>query len=405
MPTLYLRPGFLSEQESKEVASRQLLSFLFIPPSKEEKKRVSCSAGTAPSKSLFSFKALPKNAFTKGSALFNWSSRNIYDVDGRLLFRDQTIRLGSGNELQVRTAGSDLLRTPVWSIRAGAASDIEALIAKALSVIRRRRNLEPLLVDNEATVRLVCYSYPKLGILCYSRTDPATRFVIDLWDLIIIPLDSSERHPPPESVITIWSPYDMVVPATLGQFRSQWNRRMALLPVLPKTVRDLPNAIMKARSSILEEHTTNPELIRIAQTNNVRCAAATAQMILQHHGITRRQHVIALAMNTNSSSGAEPLDQVKAIPGLTNNQLQATLDKETSFSEAKMEILQNRPFKTGGAGHARACGGFKLEEGDKNWLYIYDPWPSNTKEDNIYYEAWDVDYHANYMYVQPQLLT
>src|SRR5215218_4011612 len=250
MPTLHLRPKFLSERESKKVASRQLLSFLFIPDSKREKKRLLSAAEPAPSKSLFSLKALPRDAYIKGAALFNWTSRNIYDVDGRLLFRDQTIKLGSGDELQVRTAGSDLLRTPVWSLRAGPASDIEGLIARALAALRNRRDLEPWLVDKETTVRLVCYSYPKIGILCYSRADPATRFVIDLWDLKnIIPLDSAEQHPPPESVITVWSPYDMVVPATLGHFRSLWSRNIALLPVLPKTVRGLPEAIRAARAS------------------------------------------------------------------------------------------------------------------------------------------------------------
>lgn len=403
MPTLNLRPTFLSERESKKVASRQLLSFLFIPATKREKKRIPYGAEPAPSKSLFSFKALPKHAFTKGPALFNWKSRNIYDVDGRLLFRDQTIKLGAGNELQVRTAGSDLLRTPVWSLSAGPASDIDGLIAKALSVLRHRHDLKPLLVDNEATVRLVCYSYPKLGILCYSQADPAVRFVIDLWDLIIVPVESCEQHPPPESVITVWSPYDMVVPATLGHFRSLWSRNMALLPLLPKTCRALPNAIMQARTSILEERTTNPELKKVWQTTSVRCAAATAQMILGHHGINLRQVNIATAMQTDSVTGATPENQASAIPSLSNYKLIAELDKSTTPSEAQAEIRQNRPFKTGSVGHARACGGFKREAGDKNWLYIYDPSPANAGR--IGYEAWEAGYHLNYMYVRPLLST
>jgi hypothetical protein len=438
MPTLNLRPAFLSEQESQVIASRRLLSFLTLPDSEGEKKRVARGAesaprkpllrrllsfliflatkiwkkhiahgaGSAPSKSLFSFAALPKDAFTTGPALFNWTNRDIYDVDGRLLFRDQTIKLDRGNELQVRTAGSDLLRTPVWSVRAGPVLDVEGQITKALSALGERCDLKPLLVDDEATVRLVCYSYPKLGILCYSLEDPAVRSVIDLWELNIIPLDYSEQCPPAESVITVWSPYDFVVPATLGHYCSKWRRNIALLPALPKSVEALPMAIMEARTSILEECTTQPELTLVGQLTNTFCAAATAKMILLYYGIEPdgihpKQGTIATDMHTNRSTGADPVDQVNAIPTLTHDKLLAELDETTSFSEAKEEIRQGRPFKTGGASHARACDGFKVEEGEQNWLHIYDPWPPNQGQ--ISYEAWEAGHHINYMYVRPKL--
>jgi hypothetical protein len=397
MAKLNLQPQFLTEHASKKIASRQILSFLTLSAPKA-KARIRAGSRRTLNRSLFSLDALPEKAFRGGRALFNWTSRDIYDVDGRLLFRDQTIDLGSGNEWSVRTAASNWLRAPVWSVEAGPALDVEGLMAEALAELRNKPDLEPLFVDDEEDVRLVSYSYPKLGILCYSRTDPAAKFVIDIGDLSIIPLDSFECQDNPESATAVWSPYDIVVRSTIAEFRSLWQFNLTLLPELPKTVRDLPKAIEAAMAFTIEEEETNPELVRTGQQTNVFCAAATAQMILQHHNITKNQNEIAGVMNTGPE-GAFPLNQVKAIPILTHNRFLAEPDKHIGFSEAKIEIHQNRPFKIGGPMHARACGGFKVENGNKNWLHIYDPWPSN--QGKIYYEAWEAENQVNYMYVRP----
>jgi hypothetical protein len=74
-------------------------------------------------------------------------------------------------------------------------------------------------------------------------------------------------------------------------------------------------------------------------------------------------------------------------------------DTDPSFVEAQIEILADRPFKIGNSIHARAVGGFRAEEGDKNWLYIYDPEP--TKQGRVYCATWNPDYHRNFMYVRP----
>jgi len=401
MPTLEVQPEFLSDQDSKVIASRQMLSFLAVPETNGDEQVIPTGPTTAPSKFLFSLGALPEDAI-EGPTLFKWTSRDIYDVDGRLLLRDQTINLGNGNEWRVRTAASDLLRTPVWSVKAGPSLNVGGLVAEALTALEKHHNFEPLPPDTEERTRLVAYSYPRLGIPCRRRNNPDGKFVIDLGDLSILALDSPDSQQNPESVTAVWSPYDIVVRSTIAQLRSLWKRNMALLPVLPQTIGDLPEAIKTARASILEEKTTNPELILDPQQTNEFCAAATAKMILEHHDISKTQSEIALAMNTGPS-GALPVDQVEAIPSLTDDQLLATLDETTSLNEAKMEICQNRPFKTGGPIHARACGGFKVEAGGKNCLYIYDPWPPN--QGDCYYENWDANRHANYMYVRARLFS
>lgn len=400
MPRLDIQPEYLSEQESREIASRQILSFL-IPSAGDAAAPRPDELRPAPSKSLFSLDALPEWAVGGGPAVFNWKSRDIYDVDGRLLFRDHTIDIGHGNEWRVRTAGSNLLRTPVWSVGAGPALNIEDLVARALAALRDKTDLEPLFADDEKDVRVVSHSYPKLGILCRSRSD-AAKFVIDLGDLSIIPLGYPGRQENPESVTAVWSPYDIVVPPTIAHFRLLWERNMALLPSLPKSVEGLHGAVRAARASVVEEQIINPELVLVGQQTNRFCAAATAKMLLEHYGISRSQEEIADAMHIGVG-GAFPADQVSAIPVLADSRLLAELDVTTSFSEAQDEIRHNRPFKTGGPIHARACSGFKVEEGRRNWLYIYDPWPSN--QGRIYYEAWEAQKNLNYMYVRPLLFS
>ncbi len=393
-----LQPDFLSVQASKEIASRQMLSFI-IPPGTEAERTLTAGRGHAPDRPFFSLDMLPDGAIGEWPELFNWVSRDIYDVDGLLLFRDQTIDLGSGNEWHVRTAASDLLQMPVWSVAAGPALNVEALIEKALAVIRESTDLEPFIADGEEDVRLVAYNYPKLGILCNSRTAPDVKFVFDIGRRLVIPLDSVEPQENPESVTAIWSPYDVVVRSTIAHFRWLWKREMDLLPVPPKIGENLRKVIMRARESIKEEE-TSPALILIPQLTPLFCAAATAEMILRQHGIKDKdQNALAYDMDIGPH-GAHPDNQVRGINmGLTSRVIRAEPDVTPSFEEAKIEILAERPFKSGYPGHARAVGGFRTELGDKNSLHIYDPYPEN--QGRILWERWSEKLNRNYMYVRP----
>jgi hypothetical protein len=388
-----VQPSFLKEEQSRVIASRQLLSFLTVPsePTTEQEKR-------APSKRLFSLGGIPQDAFTNKPGLLNWKSRPIYDVDGELLFWDQTLPLTSGNEFHVRIAGSDLLRTPVWNIGAGPTMDVDGLISKALLFIQATGDLKPLIVEGETTVRLTCYGYPRLGILCSSQAELSAQFVVDLWDWTKIRVEPKALNPP-ESVITVWSPYDLVNRSTLADFRSRWERDIELLPLLPPTIDGFSNAVRMAQTSIIEERTTNPELVKTGQETGYYCAAATAQMILEQHGFTELTQIeIANLMLTNPTNGATPLNQERAIRPLTDSRLKGVLDQTASVLEAKREIRANRPFKIGLASHARACGGFKTETGGREWLYLYDPLP--TRKGRVYYEPWQSSRPIDFMYVQ-----
>ena len=396
MPTLDLRLEFLNEEETKKIATRQMLSFLRPASEPPEEDVEPLLRRHAPSEALFSLGALPEGSFTEGPALFDWQSRDIYDVDGRLMLRDHTIDLGEGNEWRVRCAVSNLLRTPVWTVRAHRNLNVDGRIEKALAALRENPDLKPKFVDDETTVRLVSHNYPKLGILC-ERSDDSTNFVYDIGDSTIIPVHSNEEEINPESDTLIWSPYDIVVSSTIVRFRSIWYRDLTALPELPESVNDLPMAIVKAQGKIEQKHLTRPEVQLSPQENPQFCAPASAQMIMHHHGVNKSQDEIWAAMKKNPQGGVNPEDQVPAIFQVSKGVLRAEGDDTVSFEEAQREICAHRPFKAAVPQHARVCGGFRVDVDGKTWLYIYNPEP--LLQGGIYWEAFEANRLNDFMYV------
>ena len=399
-------PEYLAEQACKETATRQMLSFILDPAAEADLQpetgssaakslQVSLPKGGIGNDPLLSLRALPVDAIG-GPSIFNWKNTDIYDIDGLLLFRDQTIDLDGDNEWRVRTAASNLLRNPVKSIHIGPALDLKALKVKALQEIQKYANLIPLFVNDEEDVRLVCYSYPNLGILCH-LTNSSEQFVIDINRLEVIPVNSPQLSDNPESLTSTWSPYDIVVRSTIAHLNQLWKRNIELLPSLPGNVEDLHRAVRDAKASILEVHETDPPLSLIPQEDNHNCAAAAARMIFQFHDIDKEEREIADSMHTGNN-GATPEDQVNGINTLLGRSFRAELDPTATLSEAQTEIRANRPFKTGGSGHARAVGGFRTDIGDQNWLHIYDPEPSH--QGRICVEAWDEQYNKNFIYIR-----
>jgi hypothetical protein len=393
MPSL--DPYLLSEQECKEIATRMLLFFITLSDTQAERSPQERLATGEP---LLSFDALPDGAIGDGPALFNWMSHDIYDVDGLLLFRDQALDLGFGYELCVRVAACDLLKTQVYCVKTERHMNLKALKERALAHLRSDPDLEPFIAEGEEDVRIVAYSYPKLGILCRPQTDSAAKFVVDLRDLVITPVVPDSTQENPESEIAVWSPYDIVVRSTISHLRWLWKRNMDLLPALPKSLKALPGEISRARASIPPIVRVKPPLELIAQEEPNYCAAAAVQMILKHHGENFGQTTIAQAINT-VTGGSLPEDQVAGINNLVGTKLRAELDDQPSPEKAQCEILANRPFKVGGPVHARTVRGFSILAGNKTWLDILDPNPPN--QGSCCFEPWDVNYHDNFVYVRP----
>lgn len=380
-------PPTLSEEETTMIASRQLLEFLRVPT----------EAGPnwdAPSKRGFLLSALPEGA---NVGAFPWSTMNeLFDVNGRLLFRDYVLDQGRGAELRIRTAASDLLRAPVWAVSSGPKLDLAGLTKVALSAMKNATigSLKP--IKFKGRVNWVVYSYPKIGIRCTLDTSPADEFIFDIGDHSVTPVNAFMTHSDPEDVTIAWSPFDTIAPSTIGLYRARWRKHFDSLPQVPARAANLKSALEATESTTVEERSVNPELQIVGQETDVYCALATAQMLLAHHGVIRSQDEIAEAMQVGRS-GTSVQNQLSGFAVLSENMLAASLDETTSFSDGKLEILSNRPFKSGIPGHARACGGFKVQD-EKCWLYIYDPWP--PRQGSVYYENWDAVMHTNFIYLR-----
>src|SRR4029078_9460007 len=124
MASFKFQPEYLTQETCKENATPQMLSFILDPESE-------CKSDPWHDP-LLSRDVLQDEAFADGPAILNWTSHNIYDVDGLLVFLDNTLDMGGGKEWRVRTAASDVLQTPVKSIYVGSKLDLEGLAAKAL---------------------------------------------------------------------------------------------------------------------------------------------------------------------------------------------------------------------------------------------------------------------------------
>lgn len=377
-------PTYLTQQQSRLFASRQMLTFLFVPEGPDTDD---------PFEDLFSVDSLPENAFTDDHELFNWKSRTIYDVDGLELFHDHSIELGSENEITVRVASSERLGTPVWSVSSGR-KYVDRLTEKTLAFISSKPELDPVSGPGKPKVMIVCYSYPKLGILCRSGK-AKERVVVDLADPIIIPVDRPEEPKYP-SLKTVWSPYDKVTRGRIGFNRWFWHRKVASLPEWKVTRENLRPQVIMFMQSVVKKH-TEPKLSLVGQQTDFYCAPATAHMILKQHGQDISQNDIADIMGTDPGFGSGLQAQEDAIAALTGGSLEGDLDHSETFAKAKSEIDANRPFKSGTVtDHARACGGYKLA-GDTRSLRVFDPWPSNQGE--VRWEDWDAGIHENFMYV------
>lgn len=374
----------ITESESLNIAKSQILSFIEINYEGALNKK-------AESKKYFDFDFLPE-----GSLVTNgWKTREIYDIHLDLIFRDHILDISTEEEIRVRVSANNALITPVWSVKAGVKLDFEEAKSTALAYIKSNlKDLTP--VKLEGKVPLVCYSYPKMGVIC--NDERGNLSAVDIYDYSVIEQDLIGKSSEAEQV-TMWSPMDMINTSSIGMYKETWKGIFESLPKYQAT--DLYQQVEKASGNVIENCIVNPELKIEGQETDVYCAVATAKMLLQHHGILVGQSELAFLMKTGSSGTSNP-NQIEGIIVGSQYELNATFDRTATFEEGKNEILNNRPFKSAITGHARACGGYKIEKNGRVFLYIYDPWPPNKGE--IYYEDWESEYHTNYIYVRPKML-
>ncbi len=374
----------IAEETARIAAEKGVLPFLRIDPPE---------AGPPSELSKWSISNLPEGGGGTGaSMLFGSNPTSIFDISGELIYRDFTAQLNDGSELRVRTAASTAFVPSVLSLGIGTPLQISDRLIAAEEVAKRK-GLAPVWND----IRAVCYAYPKLGILVGDTGDKL--FIIDLGDFTLIPVIPDKMLPVDSLGIASPSSFfsDISVACSAERRLAEQNFLQGVEAGDPA---DLQASIARLRSESTELTLTN--FVLSGQESSSYCAVATAQMILRYHGYDRTQDEIASAMGTDAS-GTNNQQQIRGYTGITDAKFTAELDTTASFSEAKREIAEGRPLKSGVPRHARACAGWKEDGDGLVSIYIYDPWPPG--QGAIYWESWDAMAHTNHLYIKRSLLT
>jgi hypothetical protein len=385
----------ISKSDGAELALKTLLGFLVFEGSAPQKRQWSISnlLGDLPEgQPDFSLSSFSIDRFS--------SHRELYDVSGKLVFRDYTATLSDGSQLLMRVSGNRGMGPPVWSVGINKKFDVDLAIVEATKVAERLR-LRP----REGKKSLVCYSYPKLGLLC--SAEDGSKVIIDLGDLSTVRVDAVLANSP--ELLATWSPLALLEDAFSGRSREAYFSYCERLKAIDLESNIPLNTAVEGAQNTTEESTlrqcgsgaTGQCMSLRGQETPVYCAVATAQMILAYHGIDKTQTEIALSMQTGQTGTTNP-NQVAGYQSLSGSIFTGTFDSTASFLEAKREIDEGRPLKSGVPGHARACSGWRTETSadgtETQWIQVYDPWPPNAGA--IYWEAWSNTVHTNFIYVR-----
>ncbi len=277
-----------------------------------------------------------------------WHNEDLYDVSGNLLFRDKTRTLPSGDELRLRTAASPWLETPVWQESIGEPLPIRKWLEAA-----RRMAKEKGLVPVSGPKQLVCYSYPKLGLLC---TSPDLRtMVVDLGDASIGSFQPYRVEPDLDPGL-VWSPYEEFLieesrTRLEGQAREAFSRNLQRLS--NAQVHRKASLSAKAQAAFKATKDCGLKLGLAGQDNNYYCACATAVMLLGFHGITKSQSDAAAVMHPVDPDGCTVANQIKGYDELSKKgmppvqTLEAVYDSKPTSEKCREEICGRKlPFKS-----------------------------------------------------------
>jgi hypothetical protein len=381
----------------------------------------------------------------------------IHDINGKLLFFEFSVEKAGKIVGRLKASASKVLGPAVYTAEIGPRLwDADKAAEQAKKIAQKKFRNATIM-----STQLVCYSYPKLGIMVV-MADPKTkeetgRIVVDVASFEIVPEAPTEE----DTVgIGIWSMYDSIPQKDRRDRISRWEADDKLQEFVKNEAKKLKislrarlserdfGAMETALGKVLAKRlvekkvskgAANPsfstgkiQLIEIpwiiekriqltlhGQQHCVWCACASGQMILQHHRYCYEQIDIATAMGTawspdSCGGGTSYNGIVNGMESLSRNYLDAVRLSPT-WSWTKSEIDQDQPLVSCIPGHARACSGYRRF----NWLpwlpwpihrhlYIYDPWPpdaNNTYCDPHggaeYWEDWDVTTYWDFVHIRP----
>jgi hypothetical protein len=349
------------------------------------------------------------------------SPTKIYDINGELLFEDFPIKSEDGTRVlgHVRAAVRKDLGAPIIAHEVGARYWDFASAVKKLRPIFSKKFPNAKLKD----IKLVCYSYPKLGVM-FEAVSPSRELCRQIYDVASLKAVPEKPEKPAIEGFYAWSYLDSMKEAKSIRLRKfdQFKKKVAEIPEVERAailktdvfrryvdVSKFSSVILKLIQTKLLQYCTHYNyseprshhcFVLQGQEVDDYCAVATCQMILCYYRYYYTQNQIAPKLNYSAGSGC-PADQSPGYKSLTCNHLDASFDNTPTFNEAKAQIDALHPFKSGIPGHARACAGYSrnLLTG-VNRLYIYDPWPWNADfklAGTVTWEDWDSPVKTNFV--------
>jgi hypothetical protein len=346
----------------------------------------------------------------------------IYDINGQPLFHDFEVARGSELFGNIRLAASKIIGTAVVAAEMGArewnyGEAVKKLLPRAKREFADSKVSEP---------KLVCYSYPKLGVQFEIQgPEGRSRAIYDVSSLARVP-----QQPEGEARegFFAWSYYDALPDAErkrrLERFKkvesdrtkvpARLRREIVAARRLSSVVEKLPLKFSLNVTRLLQFCThysyiharSHHCFVLHGQQVDDYCAVATCQMILCYYRYYYTQDQIAPALGYSAGGGC-PSDQSPGYKSLSCNHLDSSFDSLATWEKARDQINLLRPLKSGIPGHARACAGYSYVRwlfgggiADKK-LYIYDPWPWNADYalgGAVTWEDWGAVSHTNYVY-------
>ena len=337
-------------------------------------------------------------------AMINPEPLTIYDINGKKLFYEFSVEKNGKMVGRIKASASAELGPSVYTLAIGPRPwNAATAIEKAEELAQQKY------AEENISVKLVCYSYPKIGVMVTFADQPETgknhRMIIDAGDYSIVP----DKKPEAKG-IGVWSLYESIPEEKNSQRIAEWEKDDKIVSSVMAKAKSLGIEDLTGRTLSEEELKSLEEQIGgdrgqvvlgvplYGQTNGVRCCVASAQMIAKWYFVTHTQDHIAGVMGCGSSSGCSPSQELLYYKGARPDGLGKAgsyTDGSPTFGKARTEIGHARPLRSGVLGHCRVCIGYGT---DPNQLRINDPWPLN--QGDAYWENWNAVTHVDDIYVR-----
>ncbi|MEA2035286.1 MAG: hypothetical protein U9N40_07365 [Euryarchaeota archaeon] len=337
--------------------------------------------------------ALPEEEFQ--NAVVNRVPLIIYDINGLKLYYQFNLEIDGENVGFIRAAASKVSGCTVTMVQDHPdATDYELAEENSKNILITKYGVVAL-----SSPKVVCYSYPKTGIMFETINSDGNlkRIILDAHDYSIIP----ERKPAFKGDAGIWSVYDDIEFDSIQNRLSKWDENV-------KTI-DFYNdkssiADITARSTFNYRKIWNNNNL-VAQPNRFWCCVASGKMIAEWFSSSHTLDYIAgemdagTAQNPKGATTPGELDYYEDSPTGLNRNVQYYNDAGLVTWNRAYDHIQTKsdPLTSSVPAHERVCAGWGQYTSGEQYLYIFDPGPINVG--STYWENWDSVTHTEYILV------